>query len=198
MEATVAYAKEAVPAICRQWGGDPAQVILVGHSRGAIACNYIGLHDDGIAKLWRAMIPFSHYDDGHVKWGMTPAKKELAGERLRRLGSIPQFICGEHHLPQDHQNAKVLEMVKAGEFAGFEAAKSKLGLVPMADTEGTREFVATNHPQGRYTFVDLPYVNHTADYVLRDIPERRQLRAWLQEALRGVLGKDNPKDGRDI
>ena len=75
VEATVAYAKLAVPAICRQWAGDPARVILVGHSRGAIACNYIGLHDDHIAKLWRAMISLSHYDDGHAGWGMTPQER---------------------------------------------------------------------------------------------------------------------------
>jgi predicted esterase len=59
VDATVAYAKQVVPAICRQWGGDPQQVILTGYSRGAISCNHIGLHDDGIAKLWRAINPLS-------------------------------------------------------------------------------------------------------------------------------------------
>ncbi len=33
VEATVTYAKEAVPAICKRWGGDPRAVFLVGHSR---------------------------------------------------------------------------------------------------------------------------------------------------------------------
>lgn len=94
VEATVAYAKEAVPAICRRWGGDPAQVILIGHSRGAIACNYIGLHDDQIARLWQAMIAVSHYDDGHVAWGMTPKDQQRAAPHLH-LAAPEETIEGK-------------------------------------------------------------------------------------------------------
>ena len=36
--------------------------------RGAIGCNYLGLYDDEIAELWKAMIPYSHYD-GVRLWG---------------------------------------------------------------------------------------------------------------------------------
>ncbi len=186
--ATVAYAKEAVPAVCRQWGGDPAQVILVGHSRGAIACNYIGLHDDQIAKLWRAMIPISHYDDGHVGWGMTSEEQAGCTKRLCRLGSIPQYLCGEYHLPENHTDAKILERVRADRLTTFEAAKQKLRLVPMIDQEGTRKFVTTNYPQGHYTFAALPYVNHTPDYLLRDIPERQQVWDWVQKVLHEAPG----------
>lgn len=183
VEATVAYAKAAVPAICRQWGGDPARVILVGHSRGAIACNFIGLHDGEIARLWRAMIAVSHYDDGHVLWGMTPEEQQRAAERLARLGPIPQFICGEHHLSRNHNDKKLVELVNAGKYASFAKAEQELGLAPMFDQEGTRKFITTHAPLARCTFVALPYINHTPDYVLRDIPERRQLRAWVQEVL---------------
>jgi len=87
--------------------GDPAQVILVGHSRGSIACDHIGLHNDEIA---------SHYDDGRSDWGMTSAEQDRAPQRLRRLGSIPQFICGEHRLPQEWRPGKLQEMVKAGQW----------------------------------------------------------------------------------
>ena len=183
VEATIAYAKEAVPAICRQWGGDPEKVILTGHSRGAIACNYIGLHDDEIAKLWCAMMPISHYDDGHTKWGMTIKEQARAPERLRRLGNTPQYICGEHHLSVKHNDAKLLETVAAGKFKTFEEAKKSLGLVSMIDAERTRQFVMNNYPQGRFTIVDLPYINHSAGYVLRDIPERKQMRDWIQNVL---------------
>lgn len=183
VKATVAYVKEVVPAICKQWSGDPAAVILVGHSRGAIACNYIGLHDEEIAKLWRAMLPMSHYDDGHIRWGMTPAEQARAAERLRRLGSIPQYICGEHHLAQNHGDGKLMEMIKTRNLTTFEAARKQLGLVPMTETEGTRTFVTKNLPQDRCVFVDLPYGNHTPDYVLRDIPERKAMREWLQKVL---------------
>lgn len=185
VNATVAYAKEAVPSICRQWGGDPAQVILVGYSRGAIACNYIGLHDDEIARLWRAIIAASHYDDGHIPWGMTPEEQRRAPERLRRLGNKPQFICGEHcSIPQQGSDAKLRELIKEKNLTTFAAARKELGLVPTTEAEGTRKFIAKNHPQGRYTVVDLPWVNHGAQVMLRETPERQKLRDWLQEVLR--------------
>ena len=94
VEATVEYCKRAVRRTCEQWGGDPAALILCGFSRGAIACNYIGLHDDDVAALWRAFIPYSHYD-GVLEWGYEGAHRASALERLRRLKGRPQFICNE-------------------------------------------------------------------------------------------------------
>ena len=187
---TVAYAKEVVPALCRQWGGAPKQVILAGHSRGAIACNYIGLHDDEMAKLWRAMIPFSHYDDGHNAWGMTKEEQRRAPERLRRLGSIPQFICGEHtSKSRRYGEARLLAAIKEKNPTTFTAAKKEIGLVPLTETEGTRQFIAKHHPEGNSTIVDLPCVNHTAKFMLRDTPARQQLREWLQNVLRNTPAK---------
>jgi hypothetical protein len=92
---TVDYCKKTVPWICKQYGGDPKRVVLCGFSRGAIACNYIGLHDDAIAKLWRAFIPYAHYDGVHERWGYPGADRAAAKKRLRRLGNRPQFICQE-------------------------------------------------------------------------------------------------------
>lgn len=182
--ATVAYAKEVVPAICRQWGGDPAKIVLTGYSRGAIACNYIGLHDDQIARLWRAMIPVSHYDDGHTAWGMTPEERDRAPERLRRLGGIPQLICGEYSAPSARgSDVVLLERIKEKNLIFFAAAKSGLGLQPLADLEGTRGFVTRHLPQGRVTFIDLPWVNHDSKVLFRDTPSRRQMRDWLQQVL---------------
>ena len=93
---TVAYCKKTVPWICKKYGGDPKRVILCGFSRGAIACNFIGLHDDEIAKLWRAFIPYSHYDGVNERWGYPGADRRSALARLRRLGKRPQFICHEN------------------------------------------------------------------------------------------------------
>jgi hypothetical protein len=180
--ATVAYAKEAVPAICREWGGDPARVVLTGYSRGAIACNYIGLHDDQIARLWRAMIPVSHYDDAHTAWGMTAEERGRAPERLRRLGQIPQLICGEHSSPSARgSDAVLLERIKEKNLTSFAAAKSGLGLQPLTDLEGTRGFVTRHLPQGHITFIDLPWVNHESKVLSRDTPSRRQILDWLQQ-----------------
>ena len=185
VDATVAYAKEAVPTICRQWGGDTNQVILVGCSRGAIACNYIGLHDDEIAQLWRAIIPVSHYDDGHIPWGMTPEEQRRAPERLRRLGNTPQFIAGEHcSVPQLGSDKPLLENIKEKNLTSFIAAKVELGLKPITLVEGTRNFITNNFPQGNYTIIDFPWVNHGSKVLLRDTPERRQMRQWLQQVLR--------------
>jgi len=92
---TVAYCKKAVPWICKKYGGDPKRVVLCGFSRGAIACNFIGLYDDEIAKLWRAIIPYSHYDGVNEHWGYPGADRQSALKRLRRLGDRQQFICQE-------------------------------------------------------------------------------------------------------
>jgi hypothetical protein len=91
---TIDYCKKVVPWICEKYGGDPKRVVLAGFSRGAIACNYIGLHDDEIAKIWCGFVPFSHYD-GVRRWGFEAADRASAKARLERLGNRPQFILGE-------------------------------------------------------------------------------------------------------
>lgn len=95
--ATVDYCKKVVPETCRDFGGDPSEVFIAGFSRGAIACNFIGLHDDGIASLWRGFICHSHYD-GVRKWGYEGDGREAAEIRLKRLGGRPQFISYEQPL----------------------------------------------------------------------------------------------------
>jgi hypothetical protein len=181
--ATVAYAKEAVPAICRDWGGDPGEVIIAGYSRGAIACNYIGLHDDEIASLWSASIPVSHYDDAHIPWGMTPEEQSRAKERLLRLGDTPQLVCGEYTAPGYPPPDKLLDHVRSENITEFEEAKSAWDLSPILEVENTRAFIAEHHPSGNFAFIDLPWVNHGAQVVLRDTPERRLVRRWIEQVL---------------
>jgi hypothetical protein len=94
VEASVRYCKQAVREVCEAWGGDPARVILCGFSRGSIACNYIGLHDDDIARLWRGFLCCSHYD-GVRTWPYPDSDAASALARLKRLGDRPQFICQE-------------------------------------------------------------------------------------------------------
>ncbi len=93
---TIDYCVKVVPWICEKYGGDPRRVVLTGFSRGAIACNYIGLHSPKIAKLWCAFIPFSHYD-GVVAWNYPGSDRSSALIRLQRLGDRPQLICAEGH-----------------------------------------------------------------------------------------------------
>ena len=94
VEATLDYCKKAVRLVCDQYGGDASAVILTGFSRGAIGCGYLGLHDDEIAKLWRAFVPYSHYD-GVTPWPYPASDAASAIVRLKRLNGRPSFICHE-------------------------------------------------------------------------------------------------------
>lgn len=95
VEETKRYCIATVRDVCARFGGDEKKVILCGFSRGAIACNFIGLHDDDIAKLWRGFICHSHYDGVNEKWPYLGADRASALERLKRLNGRPQFISHE-------------------------------------------------------------------------------------------------------
>ncbi|MDB6117037.1 MAG: hypothetical protein JWO08_818 [Verrucomicrobiaceae bacterium] len=137
---TKKYCIATVKEVCARYGGDADRVVLMGFSRGAIACNYIGLHDDEIAKLWCGFLCHSHYD-GEFKH---PAADQLAWpERLQRLNGRPQFISQEQ------------------------------------GTKATQAVIAQSGVKGQFTFVTLPFANHTARWTLCDLPIRRQAREWL-------------------
>jgi len=105
VNATVDYCKQTVKLVCQKYGGDSDNVFVAGFSRGAIACNFIGLHDDEIASLWRGFICHSHYD-GVRKWGYAGSDRQAAAKRLERLGDRPQFISHENNVKatQDYLN----------------------------------------------------------------------------------------------
>jgi hypothetical protein len=92
--ATLRFWRATLADVHRRFAGDPEAVVLAGFSRGAIACNALGLHDDDTASLWAAFLPCSHYD-GVRPWPFPGSDREAARSRLRRLGPRPQFICGE-------------------------------------------------------------------------------------------------------
>lgn len=94
VEATIDYCRKAVRHVCEEFGGDPAAVILAGFSRGAIACGYLGLHDDQIADVWLAFVAYSHYD-GVTAWGYPGSDPASARTRLARLKGRASFICQE-------------------------------------------------------------------------------------------------------
>ena len=147
VNATVDYCGHTVERVCMEYGGDSENVFLAGFSRGAIACNFIGLHDDEIAALWRGFICHSHYD-GVQKWPYAGCDRKSAARRLERLGERPQFIS--------HENS----------------------------VEATRGYLTEALPSGRFTFLSLPFPEHTDTWVLRDIPERKVLRDWFTNALK--------------
>ncbi len=149
VEETKRYCIATVKDVCARYGGDAEKVILCGFSRGGIACNFIGLHDDEIARLWCGFLSYSHYDGVKTSWPYPNADRASALTRLKRLNSRPQFISHE------------------GSTAETEAWLQSTGI------------------QGNWTFVPIPFRNHNDAWTLRDIPERRQARAWLEQALQG-------------
>ena len=153
--ATLDYCKKTVPWICRQYGGDPKKVILAGFSRGAIACNYLGLHDDEIAKLWRAFIPYSHYDGAKIHWPYKGDDRASATERLKRLKGRPQFICHEGSRPMNTEN---LQQAKG--------------------------FIESTGIQGDFTYLPTGFRNHNDAWTLRPSPARKALRHWLDRVLK--------------
>lgn len=91
---TLRYAHAAIHETCLRHGGDSNRVVFCGFSRGAIAGNALGLHDDETARLWSAFFLFSHYD-GVRSWPFPGSDRASARARLQRLNGRPQFICGE-------------------------------------------------------------------------------------------------------
>jgi hypothetical protein len=150
---TVAYCLKAVPWICDRYGGDPGAVVLTGFSRGAIACNFIGLHNDEIAGLWRAFVPFSHYDGVVESWPYPGADRRSALERLGRLGGRPQFICAES-LPGNK-----------------------------ATVETTRRYLESTGVAAPWAFLPTGFRNHNDAWILRPSPARTALRKWLKDVL---------------
>ena len=78
---TVAYALAMMAQVRDAWGADPANTVLTGFSRGALACGYIGLRDDRIAAWWKGFHACQHYDGD----GWNGATWEGAMERARRF-----------------------------------------------------------------------------------------------------------------
>ena len=155
VNATVAFCKRAVREVCQKYGGMPTAVTLCGFSRGAIACNYIGLHDDEIASLWRAFFVSSHYD-GVRTWPYADSDRASALGRLRRLGSRPVFVSQEVEDIQD---------------TGYS----------LIDT--VNYLCTTGQSLKNFRFQVVPLRNHSDKWVLYDIPARRELRAWFKSVL---------------
>lgn len=102
IDATLDYCNQALRMVCTEYGGDASNVVLTGFSRGSIACTYLGLRNDEIAKLWRAFIPFSHYDGvGNFPYADGDAASAIA--RLKRIAGRPSFICHEGSVEKTRQ-----------------------------------------------------------------------------------------------
>jgi len=143
-DSTVAFLKRAVPALCERFSGDPQRVILCGFSRGAIAANAIGLHDDEIAALWRGFVCYSHYDGVSTRWPFAGADSASALQRLARLNGRPQLICSESPLTGTHKHLESTAV--KGDFTfletGFRNHNDAWALRPSPARETARAWLA--------------------------------------------------------
>ena len=161
-DATVAYAKACIPRIIEKYHGDSSRVILCGFSRGAIAASYIGLHDDGISRLWSAFFTTAHFD-GVREWPGTAWGSELdtyraaAIQRLKRVNGRPWWVSQEESV--DDIAAFLRE-------AGLLGDNYILDPVPMK-----RLFPQIPNPY----FV----AEHTDKWPLFDNPSSRRAREWI-------------------
>ena len=155
--ATIAYAKAAIRDVCERFAGDPERVVLVGFSRGSIACNALGLADDEMASLWQAAVCFSHYD-GLRTWPFPHSDAASAKARLARLGDRRQLILAE-----------------STEAATDESLPPALA--------ATQRYLAELSPQGGFEFLETGFLNHDDDWALRPSPARQQARQWLTDVL---------------
>lgn len=144
---TKRYCIETVRDVCKRYGGDASRVVLCGFSRGSLACNYLGLRDDEISGLWRALFCHSHYD-GVRAWPYADSDAASAQARLQRLQGREVWISQEESITD------------------------------------VRNFIEQCGIRAPFTFVPIPYPNHSAAWVLRDISERQQARAWLDRVTR--------------
>ena len=139
------------------FGGNPRKVVQIGHSRGAIATECIGGHDDAIASLWRGQIAASHWDAATVEnWPYTAVLGGLPGAaaRARRLQHLPKFLTGECNL---------------------EAGPRALGWLSTVANVSTASVTATSSG----------FRDHTGFWIARPSPTRARdaLRSWLVELL---------------
>lgn len=57
--------------------------------------------------------------------------------------------------------------------------------VPVVEKEKIEQYLKRVCPEGQFTFMTLPYLNHTETWVLRDINERKVIREWVEKLLPG-------------
>lgn len=155
VDLTVAFCKEAIAHVLENFGGDPDAILLCGFSRGALACNFIGLHDEEIAKIWRGFFAASHYD-GARGWPYTGSDRISARKRLDLLNNRPVFISHEV----------------------YDVTPETYTIVDTVNYLTSTGILLTN-----FEFQLIPLRNHTDRWVLYDIPARRNLRRWYHRAI---------------
>jgi pimeloyl-ACP methyl ester carboxylesterase len=117
---TIAYMRDAISQTIELYNIDPARVVLLGHSRGAIATQAIGGADPDVAKLWAGVAAASHYD-GAEQWTYSSHNGGTAGAiaRARNLNDVPKFLTGECDLQTNKALSWLKEVARQRSCAGI-------------------------------------------------------------------------------
>jgi len=116
-QATIDYLERAVEQVCQRYGADPERIVLTGFSRGSLACSYIGLANDQVAKRWRGLLCYSHVD-GVREWPYPNSDAQAAAVRWRRFAGRPVLIMHESGGltgPTQSQTEQFLQSQKLGQ-----------------------------------------------------------------------------------
>tara|TARA_R110002096_G_scaffold55552_8_gene142437 strand:+ start:662 stop:1525 length:864 start_codon:yes stop_codon:yes gene_type:complete len=161
-QATIDYCKVNLPRICKEFGGDPDNVIICGFSRGAIGSSYIGLADDEIAGLWKGMFTHDHFD-GQKTWGYSESDRDSALERLARLKGRSVLVGGQH--ASTVRDDYLVDHLDLADFTFLDVPTNEIFDIP----EG-------------------PYIHaHTDLWMHRESEYRRTARAWIQAVIQGEM-----------
>ncbi len=160
-EATIRYCKQNIGHICKEFGGDLDNLLICGFSRGAIATSYIGLADDEIARLWKAVITHDHFD-GVKQWPYPDSDRQSALHRLSRLQGRPVLVCGQRATAV--RKEFLAEYLKLADFTFLDVPVHSIFTIP----EG-------------------PYLHsHTDLWMHRPSSYRNHVRKWVQKVIQDI------------
>jgi hypothetical protein len=163
---TQRYAAKAIDEVCEKWGGDRSKLVLVGFSRGSIACNAVGMSTPELASRWRGLVCFSHFA-GVRDWPPPNTHKAEAIKLLSLMNDRDYFILAESRV--------------AGTGTGAAAgARGDAALKGSGMLEETRQFLAGVKTQDRIRFMSTGFLNHSDRWTLVPSLARDEVRAWLQ------------------
>lgn len=156
---TQRYAVEALERVCQEWGGDRDAIVLVGFSRGGIACGAVGLSQPQLAAMWRGLVCVSHFE-GVRQWPPPSTRTEEVAGRLPLVAEREWFFLAEQPA-----------VSRDGQDAG--AAGGDL-------LEEMRKYLSDVVPLDRMRFMSTGFVNHTDRWSLCPSPARDAVRKWLR------------------
>lgn len=152
----------------RNWWGDPDQTARYCQAAIDFICQHYGGDPDRLI-----LCGFSR---GSIACNYIGLRDDQLAPRWRG------FFCHSHY-----------DGVRAWGYADSDRASAKRRLDRLRDrpqfishersVEATRNFLSEAAPNARVTYLALPWPNHSADWVLKPVPQRDEARAWLKEVL---------------